>query len=73
MHAGEEESDSGYFSDGELSSAEAMEVTDEYFFEHLFDNDDEDVVPPPQDIGVPIRPTPVQGLRNQGRGSCTYS
>ena len=34
-----------------------MEVTDEYFFEHLFDGDKEDVVPPPQDIALPLRPT----------------
>ncbi len=47
-----DEDDSGYFSDGELSKSEEVEVTDEYFYDHLLDdNHDEErkVSRPPWD------------------------
>lgn len=37
---GEDEKDSGYFSDGELPLSESDKVPDEYFFEHLLDDND---------------------------------
>ena len=37
-----DEDDSGYFSDGDLSESEEIEVSDDYFFQHLLDDDDDD-------------------------------
>lgn len=46
--------DSGYFSDGELPSSECSEVTDDYFFEHIMDDDDS--------ISLPARDVPIPGM-----------
>jgi uncharacterized metal-binding protein YceD (DUF177 family) len=38
----DDDDDSGFFSDGELSSCQEIEVDDEYFFQHLLDDERDD-------------------------------
>ena len=40
--AEDDDDDSGYFSDGELSLCQEIEVDDEYFFQHLLDDEHND-------------------------------
>ena len=40
--AEDDDDDSGFFSDGELSSCQEIEVDDEYFFQHLLDDERDD-------------------------------
>ena len=56
-----EDDDAGYFSDSELLISKDEEVTDDYFFSHLY-NDDHNLKSPAEDNVGKMKPPPKLAL-----------